>query len=629
MTTRRAQPDPPPASEVAFPTDGSTPEEVFSGGGELGARIRSFDWSQTPMGPISGWPQSLKTAVRILITSRYSMWMGWGPELIFFYNDAYARQTLGKKHPWALGKPVSEVWAEIWADLDPRVRTVTETGEATWDEGLLLFLERSGYSEETYHTFSYSPLTDDDGKINGLFCVVMEETERVIGERQLGLLRHLAAGLSSKNTEEDVCIAIPASLKTNPQDLPFTLVYLFENEEKRARLACETGIERGHPAAPGMIEIGTQDEVWPIRDLLNRKNPVFVENLSERFGSMPTGAWDRPPTRAILVPITGQGQDRPAGVFVTALNPYRQLNADYSGFIDLVAGQIAAGIANARAYEGERQRAEALAALDRAKTTFFSNVSHEFRTPLTLMLGPTEDALANPEKVLRGRELETVHRNELRLLKLVNTLLDFSRLEAGRVTASYQPTDLGAYTMELASIFRSAIEKAGLNYVVACEPLPRPVYIDREMWEKIVLNLISNALKSTFHGSIELELANKQDHVELSVRDTGTGIPEHELSHLFERFRRVEHARRRTHEGSGIGLALVHELLAMHGGKISVQSQVGKGTTFTVSLPYGSQHLPKERVRPEAEQIAPGTSRKAFVQEALSWLPGHPVDDSA
>ena len=196
------------------------------------------------MGPISAWPQSLKTAVRILITSRYSMWMGWGPDLIFLYNDAYARQTLGKKHPWALGKPAREVWKEIWADLDPRVRAVTETGEATWDEGLLLFLERSGYAEETYHTFSYSPLTGDDGKINGLFCVVMEETERVIGERQLGLLRHLASGLSSKITEEEVCAAISVSLKTNPQDLPFTLVYLFEKSETQARLACDTGIDR-------------------------------------------------------------------------------------------------------------------------------------------------------------------------------------------------------------------------------------------------------------------------------------------------------------------------------------------------------------------------------------------------
>ena len=581
------------------------------------------------MGPISTWPQSLKTAVRIMISSRYSMWMGWGPDLIFFYNDAYARQTLGKKHPWALGKPAREVWAEIWADLDPRVRTVTETGEATWDEGLLLFLERSGYPEETYHTFSYSPLTGDDGKINGLFCVVMEETERVLGERQLGLLRHLAAGLSAKITEEDVCNAIPKSLETDPKDLPITLTYVFENGETQARLACSTGIVSGHPAAPKLMEIDSEDAVWPLRELLSQKSPVFVNDLAGRFGSMPTGVWDKPPTRAIMVPITGQGQDVPAGVFITALNPYRHLTASYTGFIDLVAGQIAAGIANARAYESERQRAEALTALDRAKTTFFSNVSHEFRTPLTLMLGPTEDALAKPEKTLRGPELETVHRNELRLLKLVNTLLDFSRLEAGRVTAIYQPTDLSAYTAELGSIFRSAIEKAGLTYTVESQPLPQPVFVDREMWEKIVLNLVSNALKSTFEGSIALELVDKSDHVEFTVRDTGTGIPEQELGHLFERFRRVEHARRRTHEGSGIGLALVHELLAMHGGKITVQSQVGKGTVFTVSLPYGSKHLPKDRVRTEAGPIVAGMARKAFVQEALSWLPEHPAADNA
>jgi PAS domain S-box-containing protein len=583
------------------------------------------------MGPIAAWPQSLKTAVRILITSRYAMWLGWGPELIFFYNDAYAQMTLGKKHPWALGKPAKEVWAEIWTDLDPRIRRVTDTGEATWDEGLLLFLERSGFPEETYHTFSYSPLTDDDGRINGLFCVVMEETERVIGERQLGLLRHLAAGLSAKITEEEVCNAIPKSLETDLKDLPVTLGYVFDKGETRARLVCSSGIVPGDPAAPPIIEIGEiggQDEVWPVGEVLSKRSSVRVENLVERFGPLPGGAWDKSPTRALLVPISGQGQDAPAGVFITALNPYRQLDAGYEGFIDLVAGQIAAGIANARAYEGERQRAEALAAIDRAKTTFFSNVSHEFRTPLTLMLGPTEDALAQPEKVLRGAELETVHRNELRLLKLVNTLLDFSRLEAGRITASYQPTDLCAYTLDLASIFRSAIERAGLKYVVDCHPLPEAVYVDHEMWEKIVLNLISNALKSTFEGSIFIGLNHKAGHVELTVGDTGTGIPEQELRHIFERFRRVENARRRTHEGSGIGLALVHELLVMHGGMIGVQSEVGKGTTFTVSLPYGKKHLPKDRIRGAEENIFAGTERRAFVQEALSWLPTD-IEDEA
>ncbi len=599
-------------------------EEILSGGGEMGERIRAFDWSRTPMGPISLWPQSLKTVVRILITSRYAMWMGWGPELIFLYNDAYAHMTLGKKHPWALGRPAREVWAEIWSDIGPRIEKVLKTGEATWDQALRLFLERDGYPEETYHTFSYSPLTGDDGKIKGHLCVVTEETERIIGERRLGFLRSLAAALSGTIREQDVLAAIRESLDANKEDLPFTLTYLFEQGNSYARLACATGIATSHQAAPEVITIeanGEGDQTWPLGDLLGRRTSVVVESLA-RLTDVPKGAWDKPPERALLVPITRQGQDVPAGVLVAGLNPYRPLDARYSGFIDLVASQIAAGISNARAYQEERRRAQALAELDKAKTTFFSNVSHEFRTPLTLMLGPTEDALATPAKALRGQELETVHRNELRLLKLVNSLLDFSRLEAGRVKASFSSTDLCAYTKEVASVFRSAMEKAGLTYVVECRPLPQKVYVDHEMWEKIVLNLISNALKSTFEGSIAVRLVDQSDHVELTVRDTGTGIPEQEIGHLFERFRRIENARRRTHEGSGIGLALVHELLNMHGGKISVQSQVGKGTTFTVSLPYGSQHLPQDRIRPEGNGVVTGASRAAFVQEALSWLPG-------
>jgi PAS domain S-box-containing protein len=614
-------------TELSLETNRARQEEVFSGGAEMGARIRAFDWSKTPMGPITTWPQSLKTAVRILITSRYAMWMGWGSDLIFLYNDAYAHMTLGKKHPWALGKKASEVWAEIWGDLNSRVQIVFKTGEATWDEGLRLFLERNDYAEETYHTFSYSPLTNDDGKINGLLCVVTEETERIIGERRLGLLRTLASGLSAKITEEDVLTAVGAGLTSDQYDMPFTLSYLFEKGETRARLACATGITVGHPAALEVLEVESAKSVWPIHDLLTQKNPIVVENLAERFGPVPMGAWDKEPSRALLVPITRQGQEVPAGVLIAALNPYRQLDANYSGFIDLVAGQIAAGIANARAYGEERKRSEALAAIDSAKTAFFSNVSHEFRTPLTLMLGPTEDALATPEKTLRGTDLETVHRNELRLLKLVNTLLDFSRLEAGRVKASYLPTDLSAYTAELASVFRSAMAKAELTYIVETKPLPRPVFVDHEMWEKIVLNLISNALKSTFEGSITVRLEDKSDHAELTVSDTGTGIPEEEIGHLFERFRRIENARRRTHEGSGIGLALVNELLAMHGGQISVQSQMGKGTTFTISIPYGSQHLPQDRISSLGNAVVAGTAREALVQEALSWLPTEPDAD--
>ena len=322
-----------------------------------------------------------------------------------------------------------------------------------------------------------------------------------------------------------------------------------------------------------------------------------------------------------MFPSSEQGQEQPAGFFVVGINPYRHYDTAHSGFIDLLAGQIAAGIGNARAYQGERRRAEALAEIDRAKTTFFSNVSHEFRTPLTLMLSPVEELLSEKNHAPENRKLlDLVHRNGLRLQKLVNTLLDFSRIEAGRIQADYEPVDLGSITEDLASNFRSAMERAGLAFKIDCEKLPEPVYIDREMWEKIVLNLLSNALKFTFAGSVTVALRARDGQAELTVRDSGTGIPESELPHIFERFRRVAGAKGRTMEGTGIGLALVQELVKLHGGSIAVKSDVSKGTTFTILIPLGTEHLPKERIRPTSEAASSAVGSETFVKEALRWL---------
>src|ERR1700757_2299076 len=474
--------------EARKESEDSAKEGWVRGGGALARLVHEFDWTTTPLGSIERWPQSLQTIVRTMLTSRFAMWMSWGPDLTFLYNDAYAKMTLGKKHPWALGKPSQKVWEEIWDDIGPRIRKVLDTGEATWDEALLLFLERSGYREETYHTFSYSPLSGDDGKATGHLCVVTEETDRVIGERRLKTLRTLATELSKIITEEDVVSSVSRSLSENQLDLPFTLTYLVSEDGKQARLACHTGITAGHRGAPEMIELADRNQTWPISEILGGKDSVLADDLLLRFDSVPSGAWDRPPVRALLLPITSQGQGTPAGVLIAALNPYRPLDVNYAGFLNLLAGQIAASIANARAYEKEKQRAEALAEIDRAKTQFFSNVSHEFRTPLTLMLAPLEDMLAEPDGLAphHHERLSIAHRNSLRLLKLVNTLLDFSRIEAGRFQASYEPTDLSPLTVELASVFRSAVERAGLRLVVNCPSLDEPVYVDRELWEKIV-----------------------------------------------------------------------------------------------------------------------------------------------
>ena len=593
---------------------------------EMRDLVAAFDWPTTPLGAMSEWPQSLKTPVDILLTSRFAMWMGYGPELTFLYNDAYCRMTLGAKHPWALGRPASEVWAEIWKDISTRIEQVMATGVATWDEGLLLFLERSGYPEETYHTFSYSPLGAEDGTIAGMLCVVVEETERVIAERRISSLRDLAAAFSEATTEAKVLDATKRTLAANTRDIPFALIYLFDAtapESEATRLASSIGIAPAHAAA--------SPDAWPAEVALMRHDVIVVDDLASRFGTMPTGAWADPPTRAAVVPIAQQGQERPAGFIVVGLNPYRQFDDTYAGFLKLAAGQIASAIGNARAYEAERRRAEALAEIDRAKTQFFSNVSHEFRTPLTLMLGPAEEILAHAETPDWIRErIKVNYRNAIRLLKLVNTLLDFSRIEAERMDTRVEPTDLSALTADLASSFRSVIEAAGLELVVDCRSVGEPVFVDRDMWEKIVLNLLSNAFKHTFDGRIDVCLRRATDaaDIELIVHDTGVGVAADQLPRLFERFHRVPNARSRTHEGTGIGLALVQEFVRLHDGKIAVTSTEGVGTEFVVRIPV--HHAPSALEATTGEHAVVDTTRRdthrdavrsAFTSEAQRWLP--------
>jgi anti-anti-sigma factor len=603
---------------------------LFSGGGELGRAMAARNWADTPLGAPETWPAGLRSAVRILLTSRFSMWAAWGPELTFFYNDAYKRDTLQAKHPWALGRPASEVWAEIWHDIGPRIRSVLDTGVATWDEDLLLFLQRNGYPEESYHTFSYSPLDGDDGRTEGMLCVVTETTERVVGERRMALLRDLAAAVATARTRADVLTTVAAQLEGNPADLPFTAVYLFDDDGS-ARLGGTAGIAAGTSATPVVL---TPDAagLWPLEQL-RAGEQVLVEDLADRFPDLPTGLWSVPPVEEVAVPITsGQGRDQVAGFLVVGLNPHRRYGDRYRGFLELVAGQISSGLLNAGSHEAERQRAEALAELDRAKTDFFSNVSHEFRTPLTLIMGPVAELRSSPVADSDPRvreELDVVHRNALRLGRLVNTLLDFSRLQAGRIDARFEPLDLSATTAELASVFRSAVARAGLEFTVDCPPLGEPVHLDRDMWEKVVLNLLSNALKFTFEGGITVRVRREDGCAVLTVADTGTGIPPEELPKLFERFSRVTGARARSGEGSGIGLAMVRELVTLHGGRVDVASTPDAGTTFTVTVPFGTAHLPVERIAP-AMPDAPAVSAAAapFVSEALRWLPG-PAEEPA
>jgi signal transduction histidine kinase len=589
--------------------------------------MRAFDWSKTTLGSPAHWPKSLRTCVRIVLTSRQPMFVWWGKELINLYNDAY-KAIVGGKHPEALGQPASVVWREIWDQVGPRAESVIANNVGTYDEALLLIMERNGYAEETYYTFSYSPVPNDDDTTGGLICANSDDTQRIIGERQLATLRDVAANTVDSRSAAHACLSAAAALGPAARDLPFCLIYSIDPAETTAVLMGASGIAPGHAAAPTTFELkasGFQEA----REALATQQIQLVTGLRARFDDLPQGPWDVVPSQAAVVPVPRSAQTGNAGLLVVGLNPYRLFDDAYRDFLNLLARQIAGSIASAEAYELERRRAEQLAEIDRAKTAFFSNVSHEFRTPLTLMLGPLEDAIHAQDQALRGADLETAHRNALRLLKLVNSLLDFSRIEAGRSRATYVPTDLAALTADLASAFRSAIERAGLSFTVECPPLPEPIYVDHDMWEKIVLNLLSNALKYTFEGSISVALTLDAERVTLVVSDSGTGIPEPELPQLFQRFHRVQGARARTHEGSGIGLALVHELVRLHGGSIQAESRLGEGSRFTVKVPRGSHHLPRELIGVARPSSASATGAAPFVQEAFRWLPNAPGPDEA
>ncbi len=602
----------------------------LAGGGELGALIRAKDWAATTLGAPASWPQSLKTAVRIVLTSRQPMFVWWGEHLINIHNDAY-RAILGGKHPTALGEPAAEIWREIWHQIGPRAAHAISRNEGTYDKALLLMMERNGYTEETYYTFSYSPVPDDDGGTGGIICANTDYTAQIIGERQLGLLRDLAAGTAEARTIETAARLAATSLAGNPRDLPFALIYLADPERKRLTLCASSGIS-GSGAAAVPAEVRSDDPApWPLWHAVSSLAAVLIPEVPQALAAaLDANPWDRPPTQLVVLPLAASGQSGAAGVLVVGLNPYRLYDDTYRGFLGLVAGQIAAAITHAHAYDEERRRAEALTAIDRAKTAFFSNVSHEFRTPLTLLLGPIEDALAEaaiaPPEVQRER-LDIAHRNALRLLRLVNSLLDFSRIEAGRMSACFAPTDLAALTRDLAGVFRSAIERASLTLEVDCPPLAELVYVDRDMWEKIVLNLLSNAFKFTFEGSIRVALRAVEWTAVLTVQDSGTGIPPAELPRLFDRFHRVDRAQGRTHEGSGIGLAMVQELARLHGGTVSVESEFRHGTIFTVTIPLGHAHLPPEQI--SAQAVASAPSGRLWVEEALRWLPETATHDTA
>jgi signal transduction histidine kinase/CheY-like chemotaxis protein len=579
---------------------------VLAGGGDMGALARAVDWSATPVGAIETWPQSLRTAISILLEAKFPMLLCWGPDFIQFYNDAF-RPILGvNKHP-AFGKRAPDTFQEAWHIVGPLFDQVMQ-GEAVGFEDMLVPLDRNGFLEECYFHYSYSPVRGETGSVDGLLVTCMETTGRVIAERRLRTLRELATQAAQAQDEASAWQGAARVLKSSAADLPFSILYELDATGQQARVVSNSAVA----LAPRVIHAGNAS-AWPLFEVAADGAPRLVQGIRRRFGDHAGSQWPEPIDEVMVLPVSRAGTSQPYGFLVAGISPRLALDDYYRDFLTLVADQIATALGHARAYDEERRRTQALIELDRQKTAFFSNVSHEFRTPLTLMLAPLEESLARPSRTMAAQDVELVYRNATRLLRLVNTLLDFSRIEAGRANINLEPTDLAALTRELASTFQSLMEQAGLLYEVECPPLSAPVMVDRDAWEKIVLNLIANAYKFTLQGSVRVGLREVAGGIQLMVQDTGAGIPAAEQSRIFERFHRVPGTPARTFEGSGIGLSLVRELARMHDGTVYVHSEQGRGSIFRVTLP------PRIPSSSSPRKVGASAASRLYLEDASRW----------
>ena len=571
------------------------PEDCLAGGGEMGALMRSLDWSKTLVGPVSTWPHSLRTAVSILLSSRFPMLIHWGPEYVQFYNDGF-RPILGaSKHPGALGQPAYPWWTEIWDILVPMFNRVM-SGEGTWYENQVVFPNRYGYTEEAYFTFSHSPIRDESGQVVGIFQAITETTEQILSERRLSTLRDLAAKAAEAQVAQDACRIAAETLSQNPNDIPFALLYLLDEDRKYARLAGTAGLDPDTPASPLIVGLGeekfylwgdrTQTKgIWPLVRVARTGQSEQVDYLVEQFGPLPGGPWPESPNTALVLPVAQPGVTVPAGLLVVGVSPRRALNDSYRSFFTLVAGQIATAIANTRAPEQERKRAEALAELDRAKSQFLANMSHELRTPLNGILGYAQ--ILKKGKTLSDQQkngLGIIHQCGEHLLNLINEVLDISKIEARKMELYPKNIHFPEFLEGIAEICRIRAEQKGIELIYeTLTQIPKAIRADEKRLRQVLINLLGNAVKFTEKGFITFKVGYQQEKFRFQVEDTGMGIAQEQLEEIFLPFQQGGEKSRET-EGTGLGLTISRQLVELMGGELKVKSTLGQGSIFWFDL---------------------------------------------
>ncbi len=562
---------------------------VFEGPGEVRRIARSLDWAATPLGPVESWSPLLRGTLRMVLQSGFPIVVNWGPELATIYNDAFM-PLIGAKHPQALGAGVRQTWPEIWEETRARSEPILVGGETVSADDQRSILERNGYPEECYFTFSQSPITEVDGSIVGMLTVTNEITGKILNERRMQMVRELGLlSVTEQGSTADTCVAALAVIEKTRESVPFAIAFLEPDGGGSPERVAAFGLAPD-ACVRGLTEL-SDDPAGILDRVIRFGKPEELTGLRELFPGalLPGPLGPLTPDAAVVLPLTVSGRAHAIGALVLGANPYRALDGEYRAFFELVGRQIRVALTDTVAYEYERNRAQVLADLDRTKMEFFQNVSHELRTPLTLLLAPLQDLLdASTGSPAEHADLEAAVRAAERLHRMVDALLDISGAETPSVLPSREPVDLGGATTEVSSMFRSAAQHAGLSLDVTVPADPVTASVDRAMWSTILTNLLSNAVKYTPTGRIEVSLttsqtAGDQQQATLTVRDTGVGIPHEQIEHVFERSYRGSGAD--TGEGAGLGLAIVSDLVRALSGSVEVVSEPGSGSTFTVTLP--------------------------------------------
>lgn len=554
-------------------------DSVFACAGEMAERCAAHDWSSTPVGPPADWPRSLRTVVAMVLRSRFPMIVTWGEEFVMIYNDSYIA-TLGSKHPGALGSRLPDEFAEIWDIIGPQQTAVLHAEGTQFDEDIPFVLERGSGLEETFYTFSWShvPADEPGAGPGGVLTVLSERTAEVVGARRLRLLNTLrarTADLTDPALAITECLGVLAGAGA---DLVHGAMYV-PDEAGRLVRGHDFGVLPHPLSAPGVTP------------------PVALACWEDQAVATETTGL----TTSVALPV--RARDQMAGVLLLVPHPLRPLDRDHHEWLALLAAQVTQAVGHATARADELSRIRALSEIDAAKTDFLSNISHEFRTPLTLLLGPLEDALETAEGSLSQPQLRSMHTNATRLLRLVNDLLDVAQMDLDPRDPSFEPVDLTAATHDLLLPFEEASLRAGLVFVTDLEDIG-VVATDPAMWEATVINLVANAIKYTPRGIVEVTLSTQDDLLVFEVSDTGVGIPEHEQELVFERFHRVKGPDAISAEGTGLGLALVAESVRAMGGSVALDSEPGRGSRFTVTVALTrADHRPTLRRSPIAAEI--------------------------